>query len=103
MLEHYSDPLVRVLSQRWQRLAFRHLLRSIDPHCLYCGRYLQPKRATLDHLLPVSRGGGHDVNNLALACSLCNLAKGERTPQEWLEDLKRACERLESGDRHGTV
>lgn len=84
-----------LLNQRSQRLAFRQLLQMIDPHCLYCGQYLPPRGATLDHVLPVSRGGLHHVRNMVLACRSCNEAKDNRTPQEWLEELQRACARLQ--------
>jgi 5-methylcytosine-specific restriction endonuclease McrA len=30
----------------------------------------------LDHVVPVSRGGGHDASNLRVLCAPCNLAKG---------------------------
>lgn len=87
------------LYQRQQRLALRDYLRSIDPHCLYCGRFLKVKRTTLDHVIPISRGGRHYVENFTLACRTCNAAKGERTPLEWLADLQRACRILAGSDR----
>jgi 5-methylcytosine-specific restriction endonuclease McrA len=93
-------PLSTILDHRWQRIVFRHLLWSIDPHCLYCTRRLRPKGVTLDHVLPICRGGAHHVDNMVLACPACNVAKGERTPSEWLTDLQRACERLK-GANHG--
>lgn len=79
---------------RRQRHAFRDWLRSVDPHCLYCGRHLKAKGTTLDHVVPISRGGTHHIGNLALACLLCNAAKRERTPAEWLQDLQQACDRI---------
>jgi CRISPR/Cas system Type II protein with McrA/HNH and RuvC-like nuclease domain len=82
------------LKRRNQRREYRDWLRSQDPRCLYCGRYLRSKGVTLDHVIPVSRGGTHDPDNLALACPLCNAAKRERTPLEWLADLQRACDLL---------
>ena len=58
-----------------------------DYTCVYCGR--RGGRLTLDHLLPVSRGGTSELNNLVTACVACNSAKGARTPQEWLASLQR--------------
>ncbi|MBU6428998.1 MAG: HNH endonuclease, partial [Cyanobacteria bacterium REEB65] len=49
--------------------------------CCYCGSKDGP---TMDHLIPLSRGGGHTADNVAPACRHCNLVKGTRTPQEWL-------------------
>ena len=43
--------------------------------CVYCGsnRFL-----TLDHLHPVSKGGGNRPRNLVTACSTCNSERGDR-------------------------
>ena len=43
--------------------------------CQYCG---DRKDLTFDHLLPKSRGGLTDWNNVVTACSSCNVKKGGR-------------------------
>lgn len=82
---------------RSQRREYRDWLRTVDPRCFYCGRHLKPNATTLDHIVPVSRGGTHHPQNLALACPLCNAAKRERTLLEWLQDLQQAWLRLTTG------
>lgn len=37
----------------------------------------------IEHLLPVTRGGGNVIENLALACADCNLKKGTQTESEF--------------------
>lgn len=32
-----------------------------------------------DHVVPISRGGKHDISNLAPSCATCNSLKGTRT------------------------
>jgi hypothetical protein len=51
--------------------------------CVYCGSKGGPFH--FDHVLPWSRGGRHTVENLVLACAPCNLEKGARLPEEWLQ------------------
>jgi len=34
--------------------------------------------ATVEHILPRSRGGSNDIKNLAIACRHCNVEKGRR-------------------------
>jgi 5-methylcytosine-specific restriction endonuclease McrA len=48
--------------------------------CCYCGAREVP--LTLDHVLPVSRGGRNEWQNLATCCVPCNNRKGSRTPLE---------------------
>ena len=49
--------------------------------CHYCR---QPAKLTLDHIVPISRGGPHHIHNLAMACKSCNSSKGSRWPEEFL-------------------
>ena len=50
--------------------------------CQYCGR--RPPRAelNLDHVIPRSRGGVTNWENVVCSCVPCNLKKGGRTPDE---------------------
>lgn len=45
--------------------------------CRYCEGY---DDLCIDHLEPVSKGGGNRMSNLVTACRSCNSAKGPRTP-----------------------
>lgn len=49
--------------------------------CAYCG--VEPSKIHLDHIVPISRGGANNSENLTVSCSACNLSKGARTPEEW--------------------
>ena len=50
--------------------------------CAYCGKKLEPKEVTFDHIQPKSKGGASDWHNLVLCCYEDNIAKGCRTPEE---------------------
>lgn len=60
--------------------------------CAYCGvemdfnvrgRISPPRKATIDHIVPIARGGGHVPENVTLCCSRCNSSKGSKTLEEW--------------------
>lgn len=57
----------------------REVLRRDNHSCQYCG---SNRRLTLDHVMPLSRGGQHTWNNVVTACERCNQRKSDRTPQE---------------------
>lgn len=42
--------------------------------CVYCNRRM--KRLTMDHVIPLARGGSHTASNVVPACRSCNLRKG---------------------------
>lgn len=48
--------------------------------CVYCGK--RNIDLTLDHVIPVSKGGKNTWDNLVTACKSCNSKKGDRTPEE---------------------
>ena len=54
--------------------------------CQYCGRHRSElkydERLTRDHIIPRSRGGKDDWENVVTACSTCNQKKDDRTPKE---------------------
>ena len=50
--------------------------------CHYCGRSMLPKELTMDHVVPVSRGGKSTKGNVVAACKSCNTAKKQRLPLE---------------------
>lgn len=61
----------------------RELVLARDgARCAYCGA--DSVRLQLDHIVPRSRGGSDDPENLTPACGPCNASKGARELGEWL-------------------
>lgn len=67
---------VRAVSER----DLRRLLDRQRGRCFYCD---QPEPTTLDHLIPLVRGGRHSIGNLVWACRTCNTSKGGRLVVEY--------------------
>lgn len=57
--------------------------------CHYCQRIFPPKELTLDHIVPVARGGRSTKGNCVPACKECNNQKKDLLPLEWEEYLER--------------
>jgi len=57
--------------------------------CHYCGKSVPPKELTLDHIVPVARGGRSTKGNCVPACKDCNNQKKNLLPIEWDEYLQR--------------
>lgn len=57
--------------------------------CHYCGRDVGARRLTLDHVVPVIRGGRSVRGNVVPACKDCNSAKQSLLPWEWDAYLAR--------------
>lgn len=50
--------------------------------CRYCGETVTASTATLDHMVPQSKGGPNTPENLATCCLMCNSIKSGRTYEE---------------------
>jgi len=50
--------------------------------CQYCGEKMTAKNATIDHLIPQSKGGKHNKANLRACCLICNSIKSGKTFEE---------------------
>ena len=65
-----------------------NILRRDQYCCQYCNMDLTDKDATIDHIVPRSKGGGSTWVNMVASCRDCNLSKGNRTPKEARMQLK---------------
>jgi 5-methylcytosine-specific restriction endonuclease McrA len=64
-------------SSEWWK---RKLAKGI---CFYCGRAFPAKELTMDHIVPVARGGKSTKGNIVTSCKECNNAKKQLLPIEW--------------------
>lgn len=49
--------------------------------CVYCGKSFRKDSIEIDHILPRSRGGGNNAENLQCLCRKCNRSKGNDMTQ----------------------
>lgn len=48
--------------------------------CHYCGKQFPPRQLTMDHIVPVARGGTSSKGNVVPSCHKCNQEKKLHTP-----------------------
>lgn len=60
----------------------RNMLVRDNSECQYCGIHVGKHTATVDHVIPRSKGGKTDYLNCVTSCKDCNNKKGDRTPKE---------------------
>ena len=73
-------------SQWWKRKCSKGL-------CGYCGQSISPKKLTMDHVVPISRGGRTTRSNVKPSCKSCNTKKKTMLTFEWQEyiDAQKKC------------
>ena len=60
--------------------------------CHYCGLKLtlsgkSDNGMTVDHVIPISKGGRRRLSNCVAACRTCNSLKGDKLKEDFLESL----------------
>jgi len=50
--------------------------------CHYCQKSILPSNLTMDHIVPLARGGRSTKGNIVAACKACNQSKKLDTPAE---------------------
>lgn len=71
-------------------ISSRDIKRLLDRHggaCAYCRGKFPEVRFSIDHVVPLSRGGEDSIGNIVPACLPCNQSKSSRTVTEWRQSL----------------
>lgn len=69
-------------TQWWKR-------KCAEGICYFCKRKIPPKELTLDHVVPLVRGGKSTKGNVVPACKECNNKKKYLLPVDWQEYLEK--------------
>ncbi|MGH9755073.1 MAG: HNH endonuclease [Blastocatellia bacterium] len=76
LIEYVHIPFER------KSLSRKNILLRDHYTCQYCDKVFNPSELTLDHVIPKSRGGSSNWDNLVASCKRCNNRKGNGTPDE---------------------
>lgn len=63
----------KIGAQEWRKLMLEYEFR-----CFYCDEKLTVSNRSLDHIIPLTKGGQHHIDNLIPCCRSCNSSKGNR-------------------------
>src|SRR3982750_3279403 len=72
----------RRIPHQTRALSGKNILMRDRYTCQYCHKTLASAELTLDHVIPRSRAGESNWENLVACCNPCNNRKGNRTPEE---------------------
>ena len=72
----------RLSSSVWRRLRARVLERD-QFTCSYCLEECDADKLCVDHVVPISRGGGNEDANLVACCRPCNSSKSAKLLSDW--------------------
>lgn len=64
-------------SRWWQNLI------ASNARCHYCQKSLKKDEVTMDHVVPLLRGGKSTKGNVVMACKPCNNSKKDSLVMDW--------------------
>lgn len=99
VVAYYPDRFVHSATRQWQVpcvIALKKYVktRQMAPFsrkgvysrdnetCQYCSQTPGKEHLTLDHVIPKSKGGKKNYENIVTSCQTCNQRKSNRTPAE---------------------
>lgn len=71
-----------------------------DKICSYCNSICY-NSFHVDHIVPLSKGGKHELSNLTISCPSCNTSKGNKSIEEWNAAKKHTEELNKTNGRVG--
>jgi len=66
---------ISLTGEQWETIIEQH-----EGRCVYCGCI--PQVMTVDHVVPLSKGGAHNAYNVVPSCSSCNSSKNSKMPEK---------------------
>lgn len=72
----------------------REVYRRDSGTCVYCGIKCPAEELTIDHMIPLARGGTDEATNWATCCRPCNERKADIPLEEFLASLEIPVEKL---------
>ena len=86
----------RPKNNTWMQNTKRMLIKGGVNSCWYCNKLLlnnpedmskRDHRFTLDHYIPLARGGNHSRDNVVACCVSCNRLKADMMPDKFLKQI----------------
>ena len=99
--EEFSDP-IPIPSQQTKEIQSEDMSKRIvfpqetrmsvynqsEGRCVYCGRFIPFDEMTIDHIVPLSKGGTNYEKNLQCCCKECNLMKQDLLERDFYRKMK---------------
>lgn len=74
--EQHTEQLIKTERRLFTYEEREQILKSSNKKCACCGLKLTTKTMTVEHIIPLHRGGTNDMENLTALCKTCNKDKG---------------------------
>ena len=84
-LSNSSVKIIKTPRRRFTAKERRDIYIRDKGTCGICGRFVPPDSFTVDHIVPISKGGTYDYNNLQCCCRKCNQLKDDALQDDFFQ------------------
>lgn len=63
------------------------IYNKTEGKCAICGRFVPFDEFTVDHIIPLAKGGNNELKNLQCTCQTCNLIKQDILPEDLMDKI----------------
>lgn len=77
-----NSPISKLSRKEW-RAKWNEIRDATRGKCLLCNRIVGIENMSMDHVVPLSKGGAHEISNIIAICKRCNSKKGNR--DSWID------------------
>jgi hypothetical protein len=90
VFEYHKRRRIALLASEgnWSIAQFEELCQRLEWKCPYCGCSLSWRTVTVDHIVPVVKGGSNRIENINPSCWSCNASKGARDLEDWKREFR---------------
>lgn len=84
------------IKRRTKGYSKKFLQKNSDTNCIYCKTKLNTENSSVDHIIPISKGGNNSQLNLVVVCRDCNNERGDLEFKTYLKIKNEEFEKVES-------
>lgn len=84
-LSNSSVKIIKTPRRRFTAKERRDIYIRDKGTCGICGRFVPPDSFTVDHIVPISKGGTYDYSNLQCCCRKCNQLKDDALQDDFFQ------------------
>ena len=67
----------------------RQVYNCQNGKCSMCGEKISYMKFTVDHVIPISKGGSNTIDNMEAMCDMCNQMKKDYLKRDFLKHIEK--------------
>ena len=86
-MEQIQQKPVKIKRKHFSDAERKELYNRADGYCQLCGRKITISNFTVDHIIPLGRGGNNSMSNVQAVCKVCNQFKANIFPEQFIDRI----------------